>query len=253
MKITLTFTPAELKRFKEKELRVVVIDVLRASSTITHAFSQGCEAIYTFASIKACLQRARELGRDKVILGGERRGIKLGGFQLGNSPLEYSREVVEGKSILFTTTNCTKNLLRLRRIIHPGQTQEVLICSFLNLPEVVEYLATRKGRLHIALSGEEGEVAIEDTVCGGMLIHRLLETADLTEADLSDSARLAHIAYLCYKDNLHQALLHSTRGQLLLKLGVEKDFDFYVRVGLYPIIPRFSDGVIKLEKHAGCV
>src|SRR3989338_9766475 len=150
MKITLTFNPSELRSRvagdlvshggRQKALRVVVIDVLRACSTITHALSQGCRAIYPFASVRGCLERARMMGRDKVLLGGERGGLRIKGFQLGNSPLEYTREVVEGKDVLFTTTNCTKNLNTITRL---GKPKEVLICSFLNLPAVADYLTAK--------------------------------------------------------------------------------------------------------------
>jgi 2-phosphosulfolactate phosphatase len=262
MKITLTFNPSELRRFKKGQCRVVVIDVLRACSTITHALAQGCKAIYPFASVRECQRKARELGREGIILGGERGGLRIRGFHLGNSPLEYTREVVEGRRILFTTTNCTKNLQALTRM---GYTREVLMCSFLNLPAVAEYLAGGKAGsesasggsppptpyplppsdwVHLALSGADGEVSLEDVVCGGMLMDRLLGKKG---ADLSDSARIAHAAYLHYSDNLSQALLDSTHGQSLLKLGMEKDIDFCAQVGVYNLLPWFSNGVIRLR------
>jgi 2-phosphosulfolactate phosphatase len=251
MKITLTFYPAELKGFEQKGLRVVAIDVLRACSTITHALAQGCRVIRPFASIRGCLKKARGLEPDKIILGGERGGLRIKGFHLGNSPLEYSRERVEGKSLLFTTTNCTKNLQAITRLMRP---QEVLICSLLNLPALAEYLTIQEGSVHLALSGTDGKMALEDVVCGGMLIHRLLEKPSATKAHLSDSARLAHITYLHYKDDLKQALRDSSHGQRLIVLGMEKDLDFCTQVGIYSIIPRFTRGVIKVSnepKEAG--
>lgn len=268
MKITLTFNPSELvgAGFKPaltywNGARVVVIDVLRACSTITHALSQGCRAIYPFASVRGCLERARAVGRNKVLLGGERGGLRIKGFQLGNSPLEYRREVVEGKDILFTTTNCTKNLNTITRL---GKPKEVLICSFLNLPAVADYLvggmesshcvagkimessdrvAGYNDWVHLALSGTNEEVSLEDVVCGGMLIHRLVGAYGHTP--LSDSARLAHVTYLHYKDNPHQALLDSTHGRRLIGLGMKRDIDFCGRVGIYDLVPRYSGGVIK--------
>lgn len=268
MKITLTFNPSGLvgAGFKPaltywNGARVVVIDVLRACSTITHALSQGCRAIYPFASVRECQERARAMGRDKVLLGGERGGLRIKGFQLGNSPLEYTREVVGGKDILFTTTNCTKNLGAITRL---GKPKEVLICSFLNLPAVADYLVGGKAVsevsslpptpyplppndwIHLALSGTNGEVSLEDVVCGGMLIHRLAGAYCNTPL-LSDSARLAHVTYLHYQDNPRQALLDSTPGQRLIGLGMKRDVDFCGQVGVYPYIPRFTRGVIRLR------
>ncbi len=224
MKITLTFYPSELKRFEEEQVRVVVIDVLRACSTIIHALSQGCKAIYPFASVKGCLREDRRFGRSEVVLGGERGGLRIKGFQLGNSPQEYSREVVRGKIILFTTTNCTRNLQAVARL---RRTKEVLLCSFLNLPAVAERLtADHVGdAIHLALSGTDGGLSLEDVVCGGMLIHRLIGAHGDTIL-LSDSACIAYITYLHYKDNLRQALLDSTHGRRLVELGMEKDLDF---------------------------
>ena len=246
MKITLTFNPSELvgAGFKPalaywNVARVVVIDVLRACSTITHALSQGCRAIYPFASVRECQERARAMGRDKVLLGGERGGLRIKGFQLGNSPLEYPREVVEGKDVLFTTTNCTKNLNTITRL---GKPKEVLICSLLNLPAVAEYLVTKGEDVHLALSGTNGEVSLEDVVCGGMLIHRLVGAYGHTP--LSDSARLAHVTYLHYKDNPRQSLLDSTHGQRLIGLGMKGDVDFCGRVGVYDLVPRYSKGAV---------
>ena len=263
MKITLTFNPSELvgAGFKPaltywNGARVVVIDVLRACSTITHALSQGCRAIYPFASVRGCLERARVMGRDKVLLGGERGGLRIKGFHLGNSPLEYSREVVEGKDVLFTTTNCTKNLNAITRL---GKPKEVLICSLLNLPAVADYLVRKAGSevpslpptpyslppsdwVHLALSGTNGEVSLEDVVCGGMLIHRLVGAYSNTP--LSDSARLAHVTYLHYKDNPRQALLDSTHGRRLIGLGMKRDVDFCGRVGVYDLVPRYSKGAV---------
>ena len=264
MKITLTFNPSELRSRvacdlvshggRQKALRVVVIDVLRACSTITHALSQGCRAIYPFASVRGCLQKARELGRDRVILGGERGGLRIKGFQLGNSPLEYTREVIGGKDVLFTTTNCTKNLNTITRL---GKPKEVLICSLLNLPAVADYLVRSMessppkadvagGLVQLELSGTEGEVSLEDVICGGMLIHRLVGAYGHTPL-LSDSARLAHVTYLHYKDNPHQALLDSTHGRRLIELGMKRDVDFCGRVGIYSCIPRFARGGIRLR------
>ncbi|MDI6761307.1 MAG: 2-phosphosulfolactate phosphatase, partial [Candidatus Brocadiaceae bacterium] len=194
-------------------------------------------------------------------LGGERGGLRIKGFQLGNSPLEYTREVVGGKDVLFTTTNCTKNLNTITRL---GKPKEVLICSFLNLPAVADYLVGGKavsesasgGSLsptpyplppndwvHLALSGTNGEVSLEDVVCGGMLIHRLVGA--YSDTPLPDSARLAHVTYLHYKDNPRQALLDSTHGQRLIGLGMKRDVDFCGRVGIYDLVPRYSGGVIK--------
>ncbi|HLG29900.1 MAG TPA: 2-phosphosulfolactate phosphatase, partial [Candidatus Brocadiales bacterium] len=168
MNIIVSPYPSALKRIDQKDKIVVIIDVLRACTTIVQAFSQGCKAFYPVSSIKKAREKLKQLkGRGGVttpLLGGERKGLKIKGFDLGNSPLEYTSDVVRNKSIVFTTSNCTKNLDACR------QSKETLLCSFLNIHFVVNYLTALNDDLIIALSGREGDFSIEDAVCAGMLI-----------------------------------------------------------------------------------
>lgn len=237
MEINLSFNPAELRKTKQREWRVVVIDVLRASSTIVYAFSQGCKVIYPVATIREAFRKAKKLD-GRVVLGGERDGVRIKGFRLGNSPQEYSSQVVRNKAVVFTTTNCTRNLSALKG------PKEAIICAFLNLPAVVGYLLRTGGRILIALSGTDGAMSLEDAVCAGMLVDRLLKRQSIS---LTDSARCAHILYKHYQKDPLQALLDSQHGKHLIELGMREDLNFCARVGLYRFIPRFSKGVITLE------
>ncbi|MDO8136349.1 MAG: 2-phosphosulfolactate phosphatase [Candidatus Brocadiales bacterium] len=232
MEINLTFNPAELRKTQQREWKVVVIDVLRASSTIVYAFSQGCKVIYPVATIREALKKAEELGGGGV-LGGERDGVRIKGFHLGNSPQEYSSQVVRNKAVVFTTTNCTRNLSALKG------PKEVIICAFLNLPAVVDYLLQAGGKILIALSGTDGEMSLEDAVCAGMLIERLMKGQDVS---LTDSVRCAHTVYRYYKKDILQALLDSRHGKRLQEIGFREDIRFCAKVGGYKIIPRFTKG-----------
>lgn len=220
----------------------MVIDVLRACTTIIYALSQGCSAVYPCATVSAARElykrQVKRLGKDGVLLGGERDGIKVKGFHLGNSPGEYSAKMVRGKTLIFTTTNCTKNLTAL------NGPEEVIICSFINLPAVAEYLSAGDRDVLLALSGTDGQMSAEDTVCGGMIIHELLKGREVA---LSASARAAYTLYLHHRDSLPQAVIGSNHGIRLLELGFKDDIDFCARVGEYEIIPRYIRGKVSLQ------
>ncbi|MEK7368431.1 MAG: 2-phosphosulfolactate phosphatase [Planctomycetota bacterium] len=247
MKINLSFTPSELRRMDQAGSRVVVIDVLRACSTMIYALSQGCKGIHPCDTVSKAKdlfrQKVKSLGKGRVLLGGERGGVRVRGFHLGNSPEEYSSDAVRGRTVIFTTTNCTRNLTAVR------SPKEVIICSFVNLHTVVEYLSREDADILLALSGTDGQMSLEDAVCGGMLINMLSERREVV---LSDSARTAHVLYLHYRRNIRQALLDSSHGKRLLELGFKDDIDFCAGVGKYEIIPRHVRGrvVCRVSKHS---
>ncbi|HHT9125134.1 MAG TPA: 2-phosphosulfolactate phosphatase [Candidatus Brocadiia bacterium] len=235
MNIIVSPYPSALKRINQKNKIVVIIDILRACTTIVHAFSQGCKAFYPVSSIKKAREKLKQLkGRGGVtlpLLGGERNGLKIKGFDLGNSPLEYTSDVVRNKSIIFTTSNCTKNLYACR------QPKETLICSFLNIHRVVNYLSALNDDLVIALSGSEGDFSLEDAVCAGMLIDDVGARCNVPL--LSDLGHICRIAYLHYKGNIIDALASSIHAKKLKSLGFEEDIKFCARIGNYEILPRY--------------
>ncbi len=221
----------------------MVIDVLRACSTMIHALDRGCRDIYPCATVgdarRLFRQKVRELPGDAVLLGGERGGVKVKGFHLGNSPGEYSSSIVCGKTVVFTTSNCTRNLAAIKG------AKEVLICSFMNLPAVAEHLAGDDTDLLLSLSGTDAQISLEDAVCGGMLVHALSKGAGTV---LSDSAHVAYVLYLHYRRNIRRALLDSTHGKRLLGLGLKDDISSCSRVGGYRTIPRYVRGRVTAAK-----
>ena len=246
MKIDLSFTPSESGLMKLTGKRVVVIDVLRACSTMIHALARGCRDIYPCATVgdarRLFRQKVNELSsKDAVLLGGERGGTKVKGFHLGNSPGEYSAGVVGGKTIVFTTSNCTRNLA----FIKGKGAKEVLLCSFTNLPAVAERLAGDDTDLLLSLSGTDGQMSLEDAVCGGMLVDALRKRPGIV---LSDSARTAYILYANYRRNIRRALLDSTHGKHLLELGFRDDISSCSRVGRYRLIPTYVRGRVAVAR-----
>src|SRR5579863_786881 len=169
--------------FEPDELRggaAVVIDVLRATSTIVHALAAGATSVVPCGEIEEARRIAAQCPVGTYLLGGERGGRKIKGFDLGNSPSEYVRTVVSGKKVIFTTTNGTQALIRAK------EARRVLVGAMSNLGAVVEHLANESGPVHLVCSGTERRVTLEDVLCAGAIAH-WLELAD-ERADTDDDA-----------------------------------------------------------------
>ena len=146
---------------------VVVIDVLRATTTITHALEAGAVEVLPCLEIEDALALAATMPEGQYVLGGERGGLPIPGFHLGNSPAEYTPQSVGQKTVIFTTTNGTRAMVQCR------QAARVLLGAFVNASAVVERLAGQ-GRVHLLCAGSGGEVTRDDWLLAGLLVARLL-------------------------------------------------------------------------------
>jgi 2-phosphosulfolactate phosphatase len=144
----------------------VVIDVLRASTTISWAFQSGAEEVIVCQEIDEAHRIAEEFPPGDVVLGGERDGMPIEGFDLGNSPEEYTPVAVSGKSLVFTTTNGTRAMRRCR------QAERVLIASFVNAGAIFQELVTLD-EVHIVCAGTRGQYSRDDILMAGLLVERL--------------------------------------------------------------------------------
>src|SRR5262245_17347636 len=160
----------------------VVVDVLRATTTIVHALAAGCSCVRPCAEVDEARRLAGSLPAGKVLLGGERDGKPLPGFDLGNSPGEHTAARCRGRALVLTTTNGTRALLRA------AGAQRVLLAAFVNYSAVCEQLRHELRPVHIVCAGSAGEVALEDTLLAGALVECL---CDAQEVRLNDGARLA--------------------------------------------------------------
>jgi 2-phosphosulfolactate phosphatase len=169
---------------------VVVIDVLRATSTITYALAAGARRVVPCGEIDEARRIAAGLPEGGTLLGGERGGLAIEGFDLGNSPCEYTLQRVAGRTIVFTTTNGT------RAMLHCRQAERVLLGAFVNLGAVVERLRSAD-RVHLLCAGTEGEISLEDVLAAGAIVNRLMPRLDPEaagpwwRAELNDQARIA--------------------------------------------------------------
>lgn len=162
MKLDVVFTPGELGA-SVGQRTVVVIDVLRATSTILEALVNGARDVLPVESVEQAVRKAQELGREQVILCGERDVERVEGFDLGNSPLEYVPERVRGKTLVLTTTNGTRAIL-----LGAGGT-DCLIASFLNATATAERVVRSATDVLILCAGREGRFSLEDAVCAGVI------------------------------------------------------------------------------------
>ena len=218
---------------------VVVIDILRATSVIIHAMSQGALEIIPVSTVEDAFQMAKAFPKGFTLLGGEKESKNIPGFDLGNSPREYVAERVKGKKLILTTTNGTKAF----HLVSSGK--EILAGSFFNIGAITQRCLELDRDLLVFPSGDEGNFSLEDTICGGMLIELITEKAE-RPVTLTDASECAKILYERFKDNLLEAFRFSRHGKELINRGFEEDLAYCARIDAIPLVPTFRDGVIKL-------
>jgi 2-phosphosulfolactate phosphatase len=217
---------------------VVVIDVLRVTSVIVHAMSQGAMEIFPVKTVEEAFQKAKTFPRNMTLLGGERGSQKIEGFDLGNSPREYIAEKVRGKRLILTTTNGTKAFHSVT------SAAEILVGSFFNISATAQKCFKPDGDLLIFPSGDEENFSLEDTVCGGMLIDRIIKRGKKS-ITLTDASHSAHILYQRFEANLVEAFRLSRHGKELIDRGHGDDLPYCVQIDITNIVPIFKEGVIK--------
>jgi len=170
--------------FEPEELRggvAVVVDVLRASTTIIHALANGAKCVIPALDVETARNIACGVApRAEVLLGGEREGVLIPGFDLDNNPFAYTEEVVNGKTIVFTTTNGTAALQRA------ALADRVLIGALLNIQAVVRELVNDERPVHFVCAGTKGRITLEDALCAGVFVHRLALSLRVSSLDWTD-------------------------------------------------------------------
>lgn len=216
----------------------VVIDVLRATSTIVTAIANGSKGVIPVRSMGDASQIAAKIGSTHFLLCGEKDGVKIEDFDLGNSPFEYSTEVVKDKTIILTTTNGTLAIQKSLLASH------IYIASFLNVGSLLKQLRTQHADDEIVLvcSGWKGRISIEDTLCAGYIIHELY--GDVLNEDLPDGAKVALASYCECKDNLEGALAKSNHAKRLKNIIDTDDIAYCSQIDIFDVLPTLKDGII---------
>jgi 2-phosphosulfolactate phosphatase len=232
MKIDVALEPAEIERLGTRDLggtHCVVLDVLRATSAMVTGLAEGVEAICPVTTIEEAL--AMREGCPGVVLGGERHGDRIEGFEVGNSPFEYRQ--LSGRKVVTTTTNGT---VALRAC---GGARKVAVGAVLNLGAVTEWLRVEgPERLLVVCAGTFETLALEDVWAAG----RLLE--GFPGADWTDSARVALAVSGQWKDPL-EALLASRNGRVLVGKGRRAEVEWCATESLYPVVGEMEGGWIR--------
>ncbi len=239
MNVELHFTPDQTDELTLRDKTVVVIDVLRATSSIITALGNGAKEIIPVTTVESAMKISGNLFGDVILLGGERHGKMIEGFNLGNSPFDYSEEKVKGKSIIFSSTNGSQAMVKARF------AREMTLCAFVNMSRVVEFLAANPRDFIIVCSGTNGMFSMEDSVCAGMLIGRLLERK--LELSLLDGAQAALLLYKAAGKNLLKMLKTAQHGKYLDEIGFGEDLKYCAQVDAVPILPQLDGNVIRLK------
>jgi len=222
----------------------VVMDVLRATTTIVHALAAGCTHVRPMAEIDDARQLADGMRAGRVILAGERGGKKIAGFDRGNSPLEFTPEICQGCTLVLTTTNGTRALIRA------AEASRVLVAAFVNFSAVCEQLLADPRPIHILCAGSDGEPSLEDALLAGAFVEYL---CDHYELRLNDSARLAWDGFENQGMTLAASLELGRGGQSLLDLGFAADIAAAAAVDQFHIVPELKRDPLRIEIGAAGV
>jgi len=212
----------------------VVIDILRATTVVTHALANG--AAYVVPCEGVGQARDAACNQPNTLLGGERQGVRIEGFDLTNSPADYSGEVVTGRVIAFTTTNGTRALARC------AQAGSVLCGCFANLETVVARLTDSLAPVHLVCAGTNGRISNEDVLFAGAVVAGLRERLPIDACDSSQLAESFWAATCEKEDGVHQALRAAQGGKNLIALGYDRDIELCSAVNTFTHVPQLKNG-----------
>lgn len=212
---------------------VVIIDVFRATSTIATALYNGAEKVIPVAGVEECILIGKKL---KAITAGERDGKVIEGLQHGNSPAEYSREFIQGKILVLTTTNGT----RLLHMSLERNASEIITGSFPNLSAVCEHLITSNKNVILGCSAWKDRFNLEDTLFAGAVISKIKNYFTIH----CDSSLMAEDMYQLHCKNIYSFIQKTTHWHRLASYGLEKDLEYCVTIDVANVLPIYRDGAL---------
>lgn len=232
----------ELARFGDTSFTYVVVDILRASTVICTALANGATAVRPYAEIDSA--RAALTGDwADALLCGERAARKIAGFDLGNSPAEYTTDRIGGRKLIFASTNGSVALAAA------PPNAELLVGGLVNLSSVAAAIAAIDRTTIIACSGKLGRFSLEDTLGAGAIIAKLWEAAPAMEL-VGDGAQAAQLVWDRYKSDPAMALWQSEHGKYLIETGFGSDLSVCAAVDSVPVVPRWRDGQLVTDSPA---
>jgi 2-phosphosulfolactate phosphatase len=233
MKIDTYFTVEELDPATLESATVVVVDVVRATTTMVEALANGARGIYATASTEEAVKLAQSLGREDTLLCGERKGAKVPGFDLGNSPREFTRAAVEGKRLVMSTTNGTRALTE-------GQHgARLLACAFTNLGAVAKAVVG-VDRLVVLCAGREGRFTLDDALCAGHLVRKVQGDGECALNDASQAAS----AWASFRKPTRKFFETTDGGRALMEIGLGDDLDVCAEIDRHDIVAELRNQAI---------
>jgi 2-phosphosulfolactate phosphatase len=228
------------RAFTEEELRgktVVVIDVLRACSTIVTALAYGAKGVVPVRDLVEAGPFTRNLDPTRFVMCGERDGVKIDGYHFGNSPLEFQPSDVAEKTMVLSTTNGTMAITRA------SLAKNLYIASLLNAGAVAEQMKSTEQELFFICAGWKNRLSLEDILCAGYMLTEIFGN-ELPE-NTRDGARVAHALYDTSKDRITDIVQASNHASRLRELNYGDDIEYCCELNKFNLVPVLREGVIK--------
>ncbi len=239
MRLDVFLAPSELTPTALDGRVVAVIDVLRATTTIAAALYAGARTVIPFVETEDAVRTARQYERGEVTLAGERHMVAIPGFDLGNSPLEFTTARVGKRTVMLTTTNGTKALLASE------DAKTVLVASYVNFGVTLARLQVALDAGHdiaIVCASREGMPSLEDSACAGRYAHAL--RLAYPALDVNDAAQMCVLLAAQYGEDLVRLFGASEHGRALHDAGFDDDLHACAAVDLYPVLAEYRDRAI---------
>ena len=222
-----------------KELRntqAVVIDTLRATSVMITALNNGCRQVVPAIEIEEAMHCKRTMPEQKVLLGGERNAVLIPGFDLSNSPREYTREIVDGKVLVLTTTNGTAAIHRAMG------AKRVLIGAMINAAAVARKLMEEGDHTTIICAGTRGKFSLDDIFTAGCIISNLRGLG--AKISLDDLGYTSEMLYLQFRNEWQSLIKNASHYNILVECGYKDDIAYCMQESIIDIVPEWTDGII---------
>ena len=235
MKLDVFMSPGEITPGDVAGSVVAVIDVLRASTSIAVALDNGARTVVPVEDVDEAMTRAKQFERSQVRLAGERKMVAIPGFDLGNSPLEFTAEAVKDCTVLISTTNGTRALMGLQG------ARDIVVASYVNHSAVTAMLraAARSTDISIVCAGTEGHFSLEDAACAGRYVRSIMQPGSSVTAN--DAALACALIDGKYGDNIAEIFKDSVHGKALAEAGFGDDLVVCAAVDSHPVVPIYQD------------
>jgi 2-phosphosulfolactate phosphatase len=235
MKLEVFLSPRELVPGDIQGRVVAVIDVLRASTTVAVALANGARTVVPVEDVDEAITRAKQFDPGQVLTAGERKMLPIAGFDMGNSPLDFSESKVSGCTVIITTTNGTRALMGL------SGARDIVVASYVNHAAVTAMLraAARSNDISIVCAGTEGHFSLEDAACAGRYVRSITQASP--SITMNDAAHACALIDGRYGDNIAEIFKDSSHGRALAEAGFGDDLVACAQMDTHSVVPIYQE------------